>query len=90
MADCDQVLRELYGFLDGELTPEAKSAIGHHLDGCLDCLQVYDFHAELRTVVAHKCQEQVPPGLLDRIQACFGLEGSDRAADHDRTARPPV
>ena len=74
MADCEEVLKELFGFLDGELTPAAVDAISHHLDGCLDCLQVYDFHAELRQVVAAKCQEPVPPQLLARIEACFGLE----------------
>ena len=77
MADCEEVLRELYGFLDGELTPEAKKAIGRHLDECLDCLHVYDFHAELRIIIARKCREQsMPPGLLARVKDCLGMEAS--------------
>ena len=73
MADCNETLRELERFLDHELSSGAHHAIQGHLDGCLDCLSAFDFHAELKTVVAHKLQtDAVPPGLLDRIQQCFG------------------
>ncbi|MDQ1424719.1 MAG: hypothetical protein QOD72_2217 [Acidimicrobiaceae bacterium] len=74
MSDCDEILRELYTFLDGEITPESKAEIRKHLDGCLNCLHVYDFHAELRMVIAAKCHDAVPPGLLERIQERFGAE----------------
>lgn len=73
MADCNETLQELYAYLDGELAPEHRADVQHHLDGCMDCLQAYDFHAELRVVIAQKCQhEELPPGLLDRIKSCFG------------------
>ena len=42
---------------------------------------MFDFHAELRMVIARKCQEDaLPPGLLARIEDCFGtvdVEESD-------------
>jgi mycothiol system anti-sigma-R factor len=73
MADCNETLQELEPFLDGELTLEVQAAIRHHLDGCLDCLQAFDFHAELKLVIAEKCREQeLPAGLLSRIEQCFG------------------
>jgi len=73
MADCEETMRELEVYLDGELTPADIEHIRHHLEDCLDCLQVFDFHAELRAVIRVKCQEQVvPPGLLERVKACFG------------------
>jgi len=73
MADCDDTLRELETYLDEELTPDALLSIQIHLDGCLDCLHVFDFHAELRQVIAQKCHEDaLPPGLLARIEECFG------------------
>ncbi|MCU1358767.1 MAG: rsrA, partial [Ilumatobacteraceae bacterium] len=50
MADCNETLRELDAFLDHELTAETHVAIRAHLEGCPDCLQTFDFHAELRTV----------------------------------------
>ena len=48
MADCEETLRELDAFLDGELTADDLSLVRSHLDGCMDCLQAYDFDAELR------------------------------------------
>lgn len=74
MADCDEVLRDLYTFLDGELAPGVKRAIAAHLDGCHDCLEVFDFHAELRAVISRKCRDEVPETLVIRIQNCFGME----------------
>jgi anti-sigma factor (TIGR02949 family) len=73
--DCTETLRELEAFLDEELTPDAHRHIQRHLDECLECLQAYDFEAELRQVIAIKCREsEVPPGLLEKIQDCFGLD----------------
>jgi anti-sigma factor (TIGR02949 family) len=80
MADCNQTLRELDAFLDHELSSETHSAIRAHLEGCPDCLQTFDFHAELKTVVAQKCHnDEMPPGLMDKIARCFGddIEAAD-------------
>lgn len=80
MADCNETLRELETFLDDELSPEAVAHIRGHLDGCVDCQQAFEFHAELRQVVQAKCQhDELPPGLLDRIRGCFGEGLIDRA-----------
>lgn len=73
MADCEETLRELEAFLDTELSSDAHHAVQQHLDGCLHCLHAFDFHAELRQVIAAKCSgDQMPPGLLAKIEACFG------------------
>lgn len=64
---CADSLKELYTFLDGELTLERRSAIRHHLDGCLDCYEAFDFEAELRMVVSAKCREEVPEQLRSRV-----------------------
>ena len=71
MADCNETLRELEAFLDEELKPETHVAIRAHLEGCPDCLQAFDFHAELKMVVAQKCRnDEMPPGLMDKIRGC--------------------
>ena len=73
MADCNETLRELEAFLDHELSDDALHGIRAHLDGCLDCLQAFDFHAELKMVIAQKCRDEaMPPGLLTKIEQCFG------------------
>ena len=76
MADgnCDDALHELYGYLDGELTPERRNNIQHHLDDCPPCYEAFDFEAELRQVIAHKCREQVPDSLRFRIAEAIQLE----------------
>ena len=73
--DCSQTLRELDVFLDGELSDDQQSAIRHHLDGCMDCLGAFDFHAELKQVIHKKCQEnEMPADLLSRIEKCFDTD----------------
>ena len=84
MADCTETLRELHAFLDDELSGEARHAIEGHLGGCMDCLQAFDFHAELKAVVAQKCQsDELPEGLLSRLEMCFGedFDGNGQIGD---------
>jgi mycothiol system anti-sigma-R factor len=65
--DCEQALRTLYYFLDGELTEERRDAIQHHLDECSPCLEAFDFEAELKMAIARCCRDQVPDGLRQRV-----------------------
>ncbi len=78
MADCNDTLRELETFLDGELTERARITIRAHLEGCPDCLQAFDFQAELKAVIAERCRDDLPPGLLERIERCFDTGLTDR------------
>ena len=65
--NCDEALHEIYQFLDGELTPENRTLIAHHLDESPPCGEAYDFEAELRNVIAQKCRDTVPESLRQRI-----------------------
>jgi anti-sigma factor (TIGR02949 family) len=77
MADCNDTIRELDAFLDGELPDDVRSHIHQHLDSCMDCLQAFDFHAELRQAIRRKCSnDEMPPGLLGRIEMCFDQDFS--------------
>jgi anti-sigma factor (TIGR02949 family) len=79
--DCNDTLRELELFLDQELSEPARATIHAHLEGCPDCLQAFDFHAELKIVIAAKCQsDEMPPGLLAKIQQCFGDDAPSEGA----------
>ena len=72
MADCEDTIRELDAYLDGELPDDVRSHIHSHLDGCMDCLQAFDFQAELKQAIRRKCSnDELPPGLLNRIEQCF-------------------
>ena len=73
--DCKETIRELDIFLDGEISAAHSEAIRAHLDGCMDCLGAFDFHAELKAVIATKCNnDEMPPDLLRRIERCFGTD----------------
>jgi len=85
MPDCNQTLRELQLFLDGELPPDKHAHVLGHLNECLECFQAFDFQAELKQVIAKKCRtETMPEGLMERIQQCFQTDGDapvDASAD---------
>jgi mycothiol system anti-sigma-R factor len=65
--DCANSLKELYAFLDGELTSDLRGHIQSHLDGCPPCYEAFDFEAELRIVISARCRDQVPDDLRDRV-----------------------
>jgi len=75
---CDEALKELYTFLDGELTDQRRIQIAHHLDDCSPCLEVYDFEAELRMVIARKCRDSVPESLRIRIHEVLVQESQQQ------------
>jgi mycothiol system anti-sigma-R factor len=65
--ECEEALRTLYTYLDGELTSERRIVIQRHLSECSPCLEAFDFEAELKTLVARSCRDQVPDGLRHKI-----------------------
>jgi mycothiol system anti-sigma-R factor len=72
MSDCNETIRELDAYLDGELADDVRSHIHQHLNGCMDCLQAFDFQAELKAAIRRKCSnDELPDGLLERIELCF-------------------
>lgn len=82
MSNCKETMAELDRFLDGELSDDTRAHIHAHLGGCTDCLSAFEFQAELKAAIRRKCSEEpLPPGLLDRIQACFGPEADASTPD---------
>ena len=52
MIRCEDALRELWGYLCDEVTPESRARIAEHLDACRRCCGEIAFLGELRHVVA--------------------------------------
>ena len=73
-AGCQEAVERLYYFLDGELTIERRAVIQRHLDACSDCIEAYEFEAELRIAVARGCREPVPEELRIRIAQALAVE----------------
>jgi mycothiol system anti-sigma-R factor len=75
MDDCSDALHELYLYLDGELTDGRRQVIAQHLSACGECFEAFDFQAELRQVIAHKCRDEVPEALKSRVAQLLEGEG---------------
>jgi len=75
MRDCNETLREIYDYLDGELTNDEKAKLRRHLEECQPCFEAYDFEAELREVIRKRCTESVPESLRDKVRTA--LEQAD-------------
>jgi len=81
--DCSEVASKLYNFLDGELTDEKREAIKRHLDHCAPCVEVFEFEADLKKLVANRCQEKVPETLRQRIASVISIEASVSSIEKD-------
>lgn len=64
---CDEVVETLYLYLDGELDARGCEEVRRHLDDCAPCFEAFGFEAELRSVIAARCQEELPAELRERI-----------------------
>jgi mycothiol system anti-sigma-R factor len=73
---CDETIEKLYFYLDGELTEERRLEITRHLDLCGPCVGAYGFEAELRKLVATRCQDRVPDELRARVAEALRAESA--------------
>lgn len=64
---CRQAVAELYTYVDGELDDTTRATIAQHLDDCAPCLEHFEFHDDLKRVIAQRCRESVPDELRSRI-----------------------
>jgi predicted anti-sigma-YlaC factor YlaD len=75
MIRCEDALRELWGYLFDEVTPESRALIAEHLDACRRCCGEIAFLGELQRVVASAAPE-LPPDVGVRMEAFLAtLEG---------------
>jgi anti-sigma factor (TIGR02949 family) len=65
--DCDKVLRELQTYLDRECGTSVEETIHRHLGACNPCLARAEFERELRALIASRCKDAAPSGLVDRV-----------------------
>jgi|GEM_PF-458345 len=76
--DCMEAVRQLYVYLDGELTEERRLEIALHLDECGPCADAAGFEAELRAVISSRCKDRVPDSLIQRVAAAIAAEEARR------------
>ena len=67
--DCREAVARLYHYLDGELTADRRALIQRHLSGCTNCIEAFEFEAELRILISQRCRDAVPDAVRSRIAA---------------------
>ena len=66
---CDEVLAEVWLFLDHECDQSRRELLRQHLDECHPCLAAYGIEEKLKELLARKCGgEQAPNGLRARLR----------------------
>ncbi|HEY7876639.1 MAG TPA: zf-HC2 domain-containing protein [Gemmatimonadaceae bacterium] len=64
--DCLEVVRQLWDYLDSELTDEAMARIHRHLAQCRQCYPQFDFERTFLDAVAATRREHPAPNLIRR------------------------
>lgn len=76
MLDCDAVMRQLWDYLDDELTPQTARAIRAHLAVCRRCYPQYEFEAAfLRALRAAGLLHAGPEVLRARVRSLLRADG---------------
>lgn len=66
--DCQETLREVERFLDGEVDITLRVRIEEHLSGCSPCMDRAEFRRQLKIMISRKCVEtEVPARIEARI-----------------------
>jgi mycothiol system anti-sigma-R factor len=67
--DCDEVLADVFLYLDEEEDPQLAHRIRQHLDECGPCLRQYGIERDMKSLIARCCGGDVAPeGLRTRIR----------------------
>jgi mycothiol system anti-sigma-R factor len=67
--NCEETLKEVERFLDGELDPNVIGEISHHLSDCHPCMQRVEFRRSLKLIISTKCGgDAVPVDLDEKIR----------------------
>jgi anti-sigma factor (TIGR02949 family) len=74
--DCDQVLRDLEAFIDGELPRGRAMVIAEHLATCSPCFGRGEFRRRVQVIIRSKCggSEDLPPDLVERVRQAIRSE----------------
>lgn len=62
--DCDEVLADVYLYLDDESDPEVRQRIRTHLEECGPCLRHFGLEQDVKSLVARCCGGDVAPESL--------------------------
>lgn len=68
LLDCDEVLRVIFAYVDGELEGVDTDRVEAHLERCRSCFSRAEFERRLKGHMTELANEPVPPPLEHRIR----------------------
>ena len=74
---CEEAIKLMDGYLDGELDPMTSQKIEQHLRACRKCEQAYEAHTALAHAISrgapyYKAPAELRERLYDRVTATLG------------------
>jgi mycothiol system anti-sigma-R factor len=68
--NCEETLREIESYLDGEVDVVVERSIQVHLSDCSPCMQRAEFRRHVKVLIRSKCTgDDVPAALEERIRS---------------------
>lgn len=64
---CEDALREISNYIDGEVPPELRVRMENHLAGCAHCHAILDGAKNIIALVADGRLFELPQGLASRL-----------------------
>lgn len=68
MLSCDEVLRVIFDYLDGELEKTDQTLVEAHLERCRSCFSRAEFERLLKARMSELRRERVSPAFESRIR----------------------
>lgn len=65
---CEEAVRKLAFYLDGELSADERAEIEHHLETCRSCYSRAEFEKRLKKQLQALRDRSADPGLEERIR----------------------
>jgi len=69
---CDEALRLLAEFLDGELHFDTREGLTQHLEVCRSCFSRAEFERRLKAEINRLGREEITPGFEARVRRLLG------------------
>lgn len=84
--DCEEVLRVIFAYVDGELGGADHERVEAHLERCRSCFSRAEFERRLKGHLAELASEPVSPAFEQRIRVLIGGFTSPGAGGDPQTA----
>jgi mycothiol system anti-sigma-R factor len=78
---CDDVLRDVWLFLDDEMNPDRRAVVQQHIDECSPCLAEAGFDSALKSLLSRKCGgDKAPEELKARLLIALRMSADTTTA----------